>query len=120
MKKILIADDDRTIHISFTKFLTEQGFEVLHAYDGKEAMELAQEQRPDIILLDLTMPMLDGRTVCKKLKEDAETEHIKIIMLTAKDAQHDITLGYELGADSYITKPCSIHFLERSLNKLIR
>lgn len=120
MKKILIADDDRTIHISFTKFLTEQGYEVLHAYDGKEAMALAQEHLPDLMLLDLTMPELDGRTVCQRLKSASQTEHIKIIMLTAKDAQHDITLGYELGADSYVTKPCSIQFLERSLKKLMR
>lgn len=118
--KILIADDDRTIHISFTKFLTEQGHEILHAYDATEAMQLALTQRPDLILLDITMPAGDGRNICQHLKSDPETKEIKIIMLTARESQHDRTLGLELGADDFISKPCSIAYLDRAITKLMR
>lgn len=118
--KILIADDDRTIHISFTKFLTEQGHELLHAYDATETMQLALAERPDLILLDITMPAGDGRNICQHLKSSPDTSLIKIIMLTARESQHDRTLALELGADDYITKPCSIPYLDRAISKLMR
>ena len=118
--KILIADDDRTIHISFTKFLTEQGHEVLHADDAAEALKLALSQQPDLILLDITMPAGDGRNICQQLKTSPKTEPIKIIMLTARESQHDRTLALELGADDFISKPCSIPYLERAIAKLFR
>jgi DNA-binding response OmpR family regulator len=118
--KILIADDDRTIHISFAKPLANSGFDILHSYDGLDALRQAQESKPDVILLDLTMPKLDGREICKQLKSSSETKDIIIIMLTAKDQHHDRLLGFELGADEYISKPCSIAFLERIIRKLTR
>ncbi|MBA3014274.1 MAG: response regulator [Proteobacteria bacterium] len=118
--KILIADDDRTIHISFTKFLTEQGHEILHAYDASEAMQIASTQSPDLILLDITMPAGDGRNICQQLKSAQDTADIKIIMLTARDSQHDRTLAMELGADDFISKPCSIPYLDRAITKLTR
>lgn len=118
--KILIADDDRTIHISFTKFLTEKGHEILHAYDANEAMQIVSTQQPDLILLDITMPAGDGRNICQHLKSNPETSGIKIIMLTARESQHDRTLAMELGADDYITKPCSVPYLDRAISKLTR
>lgn len=118
--KILIADDDRTIHLTFTKFLTNQGNEVLHAYDAAETQELAITERPDLILLDITMPSGDGRNICQRLKADPETQAIKIIMLTARDSQYDRTLALELGADDYISKPCSIPYLDRAITKVMR
>ena len=118
--KILIADDDRTIHISFTKFLTEQGNEVLHAYDAVETSQLAVQERPDLILLDITMPAGDGRNICQHLKSDPTTQSIKIIMLTARDTQYDRTLALELGADDYIAKPCSIPYLDRVITQVMR
>lgn len=118
--KILIADDDRTIHISFTKFLTEQDYEVLHAYDATETLQVALAQRPDLILLDITMPAGDGRNICQHLKSDPETASIKIVMLTARESQHDRTLALELGADDFISKPCSIPYLDRTIAKLMR
>ena len=118
--KILIADDDRTIHLTFTKFLTTQGNEVLHAYDAEEAMALALKERPDLILLDITMPCGDGRNICQKMKSDPATQSIKIIMLTARDSQYDRTLALELGADDYISKPCSIPYLDRAITKVMR
>lgn len=118
--KILIADDDRTIHVSFTKFLTEHGHNILHAYDGAEALNLALGQQPDLILLDITMPGGDGRNICQQLKASPETAPIKIIILTARESQYDRTLALELGADDYITKPCSIPYLDRAISKLLR
>ena len=118
--KILIADDDRTIHITFTKFLTTQGNEVLHAYDAAETLEMTLRERPDLLLLDITMPSGDGRNICQQLKASPTTATIKIIMLTARESQYDRTLGLELGADDYITKPCSIPYLDRAITKLFR
>ena len=118
--KILIADDDRTIHISFTKFLNEQGYEVLHAYDAAETLTTALSEHPDLILLDITMPAGDGRNICQQLKSAPETKGIKIIMLTARESQHDRTLALELGADDFISKPCSITYLDRAISKLMR
>ena len=118
--KILIADDDRVIHISFTKPLINSGYEVISAYDGQEAFDMAVDQKPDIIILDLGLPKMDGRDVCKKLKESPETKHTKILMLTGKNQDHDRHLGLELGADDFISKPCSISYLERALDKIAR
>ncbi len=118
--KLLIVDDDQVIHLSFTKPMTENGFEVLNAYDGRQAINMVWEHMPDIILLDLTLPEIDGRDVCKKIKNSPETSHIKIIMLTAKEEQHDRLLGLKLGADEYIAKPCTIGFLERVIKKVMK
>ncbi len=117
--KILIADDDKIIHISFTKPLVNMGYEVLSAYDGKEALDMAQKEKPDLILLDVSMPLMDGRDVCKQLKNSVDTKQITIIMLTSKDQQFDRQVGFEMGADDYITKPCSIMYLERVIRKMI-
>lgn len=118
--KILIADDDATIHASFTKTLISKGFEVLHAYDGKEALEIAEEQLPEIILLDLLMPNMDGRDVCIKLKRNLRTSHIHIIMLSSKDQEWDRELGLTLGADEYIDKPCDLVYLNLVINRILR
>ncbi len=119
VKKILIADDDHTTHIKFTKFLNNNGFEVLNAYDGAEAYSLAQENLPDILLLDISMPKMDGRDVCKKLKSNPDTSQIWIIMITSKDQHNDRMLGFSVGADEYIEKPCSIYYLERAIKTLL-
>lgn len=118
--KILIADDDKTVHAAYTKFLEKSGHEVLHAYDGKEALTTAQEELPNIILLDVMMPEMDGRDVCKKLKESPETTDIPIIMLTSRDSVHDRSLGVKLGVAEYIEKPCNLAFLIRTIEKISR
>ncbi len=119
-KKILIADDDRTTHIKFRKFLITNGFEVFNAYDGAAAYSIALEHIPDVLLLDISMPKMDGRDVCKKLKSQPDTSQIKIIMITSRDQHYDRLLGFAVGADEYIEKPCSIYYLERSLKALFR
>ena len=103
-KKLLIADDDTYVHQLFEDSFIKD-FEIVHAYDGAEALMLAVQHRPDLILLDITMPFLDGRTVCKKIKKNPVTAKIKIIMVTVKDEQHDRLVGFEVGADEYVEKP---------------
>lgn len=103
-KKILIVDDERNI-VDILKFnLKKEGFTTIEAYDGEEALEMGLNQKPDLILLDVMLPKMDGFTVCRKLRERIS---IPILMLTAKEEEVDKVLGLELGADDYITKPFS-------------
>lgn len=103
-KKILIVDDEKNI-LDIIRFnLKKEGFDCIEAYDGEQAVEEALSKRPDLILLDIMLPKLDGFAVCKKLRQTLSTP---IIMLTAKEEEVDKVLGLELGADDYITKPFS-------------
>lgn len=103
-EKILIVDDEKNI-VDILRFnLTKEGFTTLEAYDGEQAVEMALNEDPDLILLDIMLPKIDGFTVCRKLRETISTP---IIMLTAKEEEVDKVLGLELGADDYITKPFS-------------
>lgn len=103
-RKILIVDDEKNI-VDILRFnLEKEGFETIEAYDGEQAMQKAVNQNPDLILLDIMLPGMDGFTVCKKLRAALS---IPILMLTAKEEEVDKVLGLELGADDYITKPFS-------------
>jgi len=102
--KILIVDDEKNI-VDILRFnLEKEGYETVEAYDGREAIEKALRLNPDIILLDVMLPVFDGFTVCRKLRERIQTP---IIMLTAKEEEVDKILGLEMGADDYVTKPFS-------------
>lgn len=107
-KKVLIVDDEKTIVDMLVCNLQREGYETLEANDGLTAVDLAIEQKPDIILLDIMLPKLDGLTVCKRIKNAL---NVPIIMITAKDSEIDKILGLELGADDYVTKPFSIREL---------
>lgn len=102
--KILVVDDEKPIADILKYNLEKEGYRVILAYDGEEAIKKAREDAPDLILLDIMLPKLDGFSVCKKLRE---TMTIPILMLTAKEEEVDKVLGLELGADDYITKPFS-------------
>lgn len=103
-KKILIVDDEKNI-VDILKYnLKREGFATVEAYDGEQAVNCAVAQKPDLILLDIMLPRMDGFTVCKKIRQTSNTP---IIMLTAKEEEVDKVLGLELGADDYITKPFS-------------
>lgn len=104
MKKILIVDDEKPISEIINFNLTKEGYEVHTAFDGEEALEQAAAVNPDLILLDLMLPKIDGLEVCRQIRK---TSDVPIIMLTAKDSEIDKVLGLELGADDYITKPFS-------------
>jgi len=103
-KKILIVEDEKNI-VDILKFnLKKEGFMTIEAYDGEQAVEMALNQKPDLILLDVMLPKMDGFEVCRKLRQTISTP---ILMLTAKEEEVDKVLGLELGADDYITKPFS-------------
>lgn len=104
MKKILVVDDEKPIS-DIVKFnLSKEGYDVYTAYDGEEAIEQAEEVVPDLILLDLMLPKIDGLEVCRQIRKKHD---MPIIMVTAKDSEIDKVLGLELGADDYVTKPFS-------------
>ena len=103
-RKILIVDDEKNI-VDILKYnLNKEGFETIEAYDGRQALEMVEREKPDLILLDIMLPEYDGFTVCKKIRQTLDTP---ILMLTAREEEVDKVLGLELGADDYITKPFS-------------
>lgn len=104
MKKILIVDDEKPISDIIKFNLTKEGYDTVTAFDGKEAVAVFEEERPDLIILDLMLPELDGLEVAKEIRK---TSHIPIIMLSAKDSEFDKVIGLEIGADDYVTKPFS-------------
>ncbi len=102
--RILVADDDVNVHQSLNAYFKREGYQMLSAYDGEEALSFVKKYRPDIVLLDIMMPKMDGLMVCRETRKES---NIPIIMLTAKGEEFDKLLGLELGADDYITKPFS-------------
>lgn len=104
MKKILIVDDEKPISDIIKFNLTKEGYETVTAYDGRTALTLFEEEQPDLVILDLMLPELDGLEVAKHIRK---TSHLPIIMLSAKDSEFDKVIGLEIGADDYVTKPFS-------------
>lgn len=120
MKKILIIEDDEHI-IELLKFNVENnGYSVMTATDGHDGLEKALNELPDLILLDLMLPGIDGIDICNKLKNKDRTKTIPIIMLTAKGHESDKILGLELGADDYMTKPFSVRELMTRIKVVMR
>lgn len=103
--KILHIDDEASIRLLVKFNLEQNGYEVIQANNGKEGLDLATKENPDLILLDLLLPKIDGLGVCLQLKQNPKTSAIPIIMLTAKKEEIDKVVGLELGADDYLTKP---------------
>jgi two-component system alkaline phosphatase synthesis response regulator PhoP len=118
-KHILIVEDERDIRDLLKFNLTKDGYRVSAAATGEEGLKLARSGRPDLILLDLMLPGIDGREVCRDLKRDAQTADIPIIMVTAKEKESDIVAGLELGADDYITKPFGMEELKARVRKVL-
>jgi DNA-binding response OmpR family regulator len=106
-EQILIIEDERQIITVLRGYLERAGYRVLAAHDGEEGLFLARNRRPDLVILDLMLPKLDGLEVCRALRRDPQTEGVPIIMLTARVEEMDRVLGLELGADDYVTKPFS-------------
>lgn len=107
MHKILIVDDEPNIVMSLDYLLRRKNFETFIARNGTEALSSIYDHAPDLILLDIMMPDVDGYQICKQVKENPETKHIKVIFISAKSKKDDIDKGYSLGADMYIMKPFS-------------
>ncbi|OYU79047.1 MAG: response regulator [Flavobacterium sp. BFFFF1] len=119
MKKILIVDDEPNIIMSLEYTFRKHGFEVFIARDGKEALEILQHEIPNLIVLDIMMPNVDGYATIKFIKQDARLNTCKIIFLSAKNKESDIEKGMALGADAYMTKPFSVKKLVEQVAVLL-
>ena len=118
--RILVADDNETNRDILATRLEANGYEVLHAGDGEEALAVTRERRPDLILLDIMMPKLDGIEVCKRLKADVTLPFTPIMLVTAKAESGDVVEGLDAGADEYLTKPIDQKALVARVKALLR
>ncbi|MBK7236518.1 MAG: response regulator [Sterolibacteriaceae bacterium] len=118
-KKVLIVDDEPNIVISLEFLMKREGFEVSIARDGEEALRKVEESVPDLILLDVMMPKKSGFEVCQQLRGNPAYAGLKIIMLTAKGRDTEVTKGLDLGADAYMTKPFSTKELAAQVKSLL-
>jgi two-component system alkaline phosphatase synthesis response regulator PhoP len=117
MSRVLVVDDDPGIVKVVRAYLEQEGFEVLVAYDGKKAMQIARNDKPDLVVLDLMLPEMDGWDVCRTLRKESD---VPIIMLTARVEETDKLIGLELGADDYVTKPFSPRELVARVRSVLR
>jgi putative two-component system response regulator len=120
LARILVVDDEPSIVDVLTRFLTREGYGVVTASNGREALERVSREPPDLILLDVTMPEIDGFTVCQRLKEDERTALIPITMLTGLDDREHRTRGIEAGADDFLTKPFEQSILRARIRSQLR
>jgi DNA-binding response OmpR family regulator len=118
--KILIVDDEPDLVETIRFSLELEGYNVLVASNGEEGLNLARQEKPDLILLDLMLPKLDGYKVCRLLKFDERYKHIPILMLTAKTQEKDKILGKETGANEYITKPFDMDELMAKIKSYLK
>ena len=117
MKKILVVDDEKPISDIIKFNMVKEGYEVVTAFDGREALEMFEAERPDILILDLMLPELDGLEVARTIRK---TSNVPIIVLSAKDSEFDKVIGLEIGADDYMTKPFSNRELQARVKAILR
>jgi two-component system, OmpR family, phosphate regulon response regulator PhoB len=118
--RVLIIEDERALTEVLTYNLQREGYETISAHDGQEGLRKAQTLLPDLIILDLMLPVLNGLEVCRELKAGERTRSILVVMLTAKAEETDQVVGFSLGADDYVTKPFSVKVLMQRLKALQR
>ncbi len=104
-KKIMVVEDEKSLRKLESILLEARGYRVCSMCDGKEALEAIEKEMPDLVLLDVMLPIVDGFEVCRQIKSNEETRHIPVIMVTAKTSLEDITRGEQVGANAYLTKP---------------
>ncbi|WP_396194741.1 response regulator transcription factor [Flavobacterium sp.] len=119
MRKILIVDDEPNIVMSLEYTFKKNNFEVFIARDGQEALDILQNQLPDVIILDIMMPLVDGFETLEQIKKNEKLQHCKVMFLSAKNKESDIEKGMALGADAYLTKPFSIKKVVEQVNELL-
>ncbi len=119
-RKILVVDDEENIRELISYNLTQEGYEIIEAADGREAEKMVKKNDIDLIILDLMLPEIDGFTLCRRLKSSDQFRQIPIIMLTARDEETDKVVGLELGADDYITKPFGTRELIARVRAVLR
>jgi phosphate regulon transcriptional regulator PhoB len=120
MKPILVVEDEKDIVNLIAYHLKQSGFSVIEALDGPSGLERAKKERPSLIILDLMLPGMDGKDICRALKSNPSTQTIPILMLTAKAEEMDRLIGLELGADDYVTKPFSPRELVLRVKAILR
>jgi DNA-binding response OmpR family regulator len=119
-KKIVLIEDEQDITNLLTLYLSKEGYHVRSSPNGVKGLQLVKQERPDLVILDLMLPEMDGLEVCKRLRADAKTSALSIIMLTAKGEESDKIVGLELGADDYVTKPFSPKEVVARVKALLR
>jgi len=118
-KKILVVEDEETLLELESILLTSKGYNVEVAMDGKSALELVANMKPDLVLLDIMIPEIDGFEVCRQIKANEATRHIPVVMLTAKKSRDDRVMSEQVGADLYITKPFKTSMVIESIQRLL-
>lgn len=118
-KKILVVDDDPYILMSLEYLMQKNGYKVIVARNGTEARELVQEERPDLVILDIMMPDIDGYEICRFIKQSPELNHILVVFLSAKTRDADQKRGMEAGAALYVFKPFATRALIKEINQLL-
>jgi DNA-binding response OmpR family regulator len=118
-KKILVADDEPNIVTALEFLLDKSGYQVRVARDGEEALRAIEQDPPDLVLLDIMMPIRSGYEVCKRIRDRPEWSHIKVVMLSAKGRDVEVAKGMGMGADLYVTKPFSTRELIEQVRKLL-
>ncbi len=116
--KILVVDDDEHILRSLSQYLELEDFHVFSASSGPEALELFHKEKPDLLVLDVMMPGMDGFQVLETLRSDPETAQVPVLMLTARDQHNDILKGYQMGATSYLVKPFNLDELVEAIREV--
>lgn len=119
LKKILVVDDDPYILMSLEFLMKKNGYDVMVARNGTEALDIVEKQLPDIVLLDIMMPDVDGYEICKHIKASKKLKNAKVVFMSAKTKEVDIKKGYDLGASLYITKPFSTREMMKQINELM-
>lgn len=117
---ILIIEDEQSLLDVLTYNLSKEGFEVISAADGREGLRRAQASLPDLVILDLMLPVMDGLELCRQLRGDSRTQNLRILMLTARSEEVDEIVGFNMGADDYVTKPFKMKPLIHRIKALLR
>lgn len=118
-KKILIVDDEQDIVETLQFVLETDGYECITAFDGESALNLAKTEKPDLMILDVMLPKINGYKICRLLKFDSKYKDIPILMVTARSQDEDKVIGEETGADEYITKPFDINFVSQRVKEYL-
>ena len=118
--RIVVADDDPIVVRFLTSVFQSEGFEVRGAEDGEQALQMIRDNRPDIVILDLVMPFMDGFEVCRQVRQSAETSHLPVIILSMRDKEQDALRAFAMGANDYVRKPFNALELVARARKLIR
>jgi len=118
-KRILIVDDEPNIVISLEFLMRREGFEAEIAVDGEAALEAVARTKPDLVVLDVMLPRLDGFEVCRRIRADPDSRSVKVLMLTARGRETEVARGLALGADAYVTKPFSTRDVVAQIRRLL-